>query len=57
MIESYNLKKKSIYLGDEYSAESNCSSLTHSRDQSPCNRTINNQEVSNSQKVNNLHLL
>lgn len=63
-MKSSNSKEKQYYevwtnliikhfclLGDEYSAESNCSSLTHSRDQSPCNRTINNQEVSNPQKV------
>jgi len=39
------------YLGDECSAESNCSSVTHSRDQSPCITSINNPECSNSQKV------
>ncbi|XP_050058628.1 protein CLEC16A homolog isoform X2 [Aphis gossypii] len=35
---------------DECSTESNCSSVTHSRDQSPCTTSINNPEYSNSQK-------
>lgn len=42
---------KLIYLDDGYSAESNCSSVTHSRDQSPCTQIFNNQECSNAQKV------
>lgn len=41
-----------MYIGDEYSAESNCSSATHSRDQSPCTIKTNNTECTNSQKVN-----
>ncbi|CAI6349468.1 unnamed protein product [Macrosiphum euphorbiae] len=39
---------------DECSAESNCSSVTHSRDQSPCLTSINNPECSNSQKPSSL---
>uniref|UniRef100_A0A2S2QFM6 Protein CLEC16A n=2 Tax=Sipha flava TaxID=143950 RepID=A0A2S2QFM6_9HEMI len=36
---------------DEYSTGSNCSSVIHSRDQSPCTKSINNQEFSNPQKA------
>ncbi|KAL4132518.1 hypothetical protein QTP88_009656 [Uroleucon formosanum] len=41
---------------DECSTESNCSSVTHSRDQSPCMTSINNPECSNSQKPSSLAL-
>lgn len=43
------------FSGDEYSAESSrCSSITHSRDQSPCTRSTNNRTEysSTSLKVN-----
>lgn len=39
---------------DECSAESNCSSVIHSRDQSPCTTNIHNPECSNSQKPSSL---
>lgn len=48
----YLLIQTEFFIGDEYSTESNCSSVTHSRDQSPCTKSINNQEFSNPQKVN-----
>lgn len=47
--------KINFFLGDEYSTESNCSSVSsaaHSRDQSPCTRNLSNQECSSNQKVN-----
>ncbi|VVC45429.1 Uncharacterised protein family FPL [Cinara cedri] len=50
VLQPYPISMKSTN-SDEYSAESNCSSSTHSRDQSPCTKNLNKPECTNSQKV------